>query len=172
MNLTAFGKTGLGGCIISNVSRRRLLTKTLLVMKLTTILMLVACLQVSAGGLSQKISLSVKNASLEKVLSEIEKQSGYSFWYRTELLKNADKITIDLRDANLDEALKKCFEKQSFDYVIIDHTIVIKLRDEQVYYDPPPPPAVIQVKGKVSTADGAPLSGVSVIIKNTNIKIT
>lgn len=126
--------------------------------------MLVTCLQVSAGGLSQKISLSVKNAPLEKVLSQIEKQSGYSFWYKTELLKNADKITIELKNASIEEALQKCFEKQSFDYAIIDHTIVLKLKKEEVFYSPPP---VTPVKGKVTTADGAPLNGVSVIVKNT-----
>lgn len=126
--------------------------------------MLVTCLQVSAGGLSQKISLSVKNAPLEKVLSQIEKQSGYSFWYKTELLKNADKITIELRNASIEETLQKCFEKQSFDYAIIDHTIVLKLKEEEVFYSPPP---VTPVKGKVTTPDGAPLNGVSVIVKNT-----
>ena len=128
--------------------------------------MLAAFLQVSAAGLSQKVSLTARNVPLEKVLSEIEKQTGYSFWYKTSLLKNADKITIELKDANLEDALKKCLEKQSFDYFIVDHTIVIKLKEETVYEAMPPPPPVV-IKGKVTTADGAPLAGVSVLIKNT-----
>jgi len=136
-------------------------------MKLTTILILIACMQVSAKGLSQKVSLSAKNAPLEKVLLQIEKQTGYSFWYKTELLKNADKITIELKNVNLEEALKKCLENQSFDYVIVDHTIVIKLKDDESFVLPEAPPPVIEIKGKVTTSDGTILSGVSVLIKNT-----
>lgn len=128
--------------------------------------MLAAFLQVSAAGLSQKVSLTAKNIPLEKVFSEIEKQTGYSFWYKTSLLKNTDKITIELKDANLEEALKKCLEKQSLDYFIVDHTIVIKLKEESIFEAMPPPPPVI-IKGKVTTTDGTPLSGVSVVLKNT-----
>ena len=51
-------------------------TKTFLVMKLTTFLLLVACMQVSAAGYGQRISISGQNLSLKKVFSEIQKQSG------------------------------------------------------------------------------------------------
>ena len=51
-----------------------------LVMKLTAILILSACLQVSATGLSQNISLSEKNVPLQKVFKQIHKQTGYQFF--------------------------------------------------------------------------------------------
>ena len=47
-------------------------SKTLLIMKLTAILLLATCLQVSATGYSQKISISEKNAPLEKVMLQIK----------------------------------------------------------------------------------------------------
>lgn len=168
MNLIAYRKTGRFGPALHSLTRSRLLSKTLLVMKLTTILILAALLQVSAKGFSQKISLKAKNAPLEKVLSEIEKQSGYSFWYRSSLLKNADKVSIELKGVNIDEALKKCINNQGFEYIIVDHTIIIKLPGEKTDYQaPPPPPPPVQVKGKVTAADGTPLIGVSVSVKNT-----
>ncbi|WP_235920974.1 TonB-dependent receptor [Foetidibacter luteolus] len=165
MNLTAYCKTGKPGFAIFSFAHNRLFTKMLLVMKLTTILMLATFLQVSAGAFSQKISLKAKNASLEQVFSEIEKQSGYSFWYKTSLLKKADKITVELKDVNIEEALKSCLDMQGFDYVIVDRTIIIKLKEEPAYYQAPPPP--VMVKGKVTAADGTALNSVSVMIKNT-----
>ena len=131
---------------------------------MTAFLLLAACLQVSAKGYSQKISLSVREASLEKVFKEIQRQSGYSFWYKTRQLNGAAKVTLDLKNASLEEALVKCFANQPFDYFIVEQTVVIRPRE-------PAPPAtpipLVIIKGKVTTAAGKPLSGVSVTVKAT-----
>jgi len=139
-------------------------TKTLLVMKMTAFLLLAACLQVSAGGYSQKITLSVREAPLEKVFKEIERQSGYSFWYPSRHLANAEKVTLQMRDVPLEDVLKKCFEHQPFDYVIVERTVVIRPRE--AVEEAPIPMATI--KGKVTTAAGKALSGVSVTVKATH----
>lgn len=55
--------------------------KVLLVMKLTTAILLMFLVQVSAKSYSQ-ITLNEQNASLEKVLNSIKKQTGYSFFLR------------------------------------------------------------------------------------------
>ena len=60
-------------------SSRKKLNQTLRIMKLTAILLLIACLQVSATGFSQMITLSEKNAPLVKVLEKNEQQSVYTF---------------------------------------------------------------------------------------------
>lgn len=162
MILTAYCKIGPGIRALSP----RLQTKTWLVMKMTAFFLLVACLQVSANGFSQKINLSIREAPLEKVFREIQKQSGYSFWYKTRQLSNAAKVTLDLKNVSLDEALKKCFENQPFDYFIVEQTIVVKPRE--------PSPATISpvmasiIRGKVTTATGKPLNGVTVAIKATH----
>jgi len=142
----------------------RLQTKTWLVMKMTAFLLLVACMQVTANGFSQKINLSIREGSLEKVFKEIQRQSGYSFWYKTHQLDKAPKVTLELKDAGLEEALKKCFESQPFEYVIVEKTVVIRPRDPVAPVDAAPR-AII--KGKVTTAAGKPLNGVSVTIKAT-----
>ncbi len=75
---------------------RRKLNQTLRIMKLTAILLLIACLQVSATGFSQKITLSEKNASLEKVLNKIEKQSGFTFAYTASMLRKAKRVSVNI----------------------------------------------------------------------------
>lgn len=142
-----------------------MLTKTILVMKLTAFLLLVACLQVSARGYSQKISLSARNTSLEKVLKEIEKQTGYSFWYKTELLQRSEKVSVVLKNVSLEDALKKCLENQPLNYAIVEQTIVLWKKEANNNVNAPP--SFVDIKGKVTTAEGQPLSGVSVIVKGT-----
>src|SRR5688572_20029223 len=88
---------------------RSRITKTLLIMKLTAIVLLATCLQVSAKGYAQKISLSEKNAPLEKVLLQIKKQSGYQLWYEDKLLQNARPVNISVKDVLLEDALKQIF---------------------------------------------------------------
>ena len=95
-------------------------------MKFTTILLLAACLQVSASGFSQTVTLSLKNASLQKVFKEINRQTGFQFFYKDVLLKQVGKINIEVKDAAIDEVLKQCFSNLSVTYDIADKTIVVK----------------------------------------------
>jgi len=164
MNLIAFCKIGPGKPAVPPTFPARFLTKTLLVMKITAFLILAACLHVSANGFSQKITLSVREVPLEKVFKEIQKQSGYSFWYKTQQIDKTVRVTLNFRDASLQEVLAKCFENQPYDYVIVEQTVVIRPR-EPAPADEVNPLAII--KGKVTTAAGKPLGGVSVTVKAT-----
>src|ERR1035437_734423 len=106
--------------------KRKLFTKIVLVMKLTALLLVVACLQVSAEGFSQKISLSEKDASLSKIFEKIEKQSGYTFAYTARVIREAKAVSINVSNASLDDVLRQCFQGQPFTYSIIEKTIVVK----------------------------------------------
>ncbi len=143
------------------------LRRALLVMKLTTILLIVTMLRVSATGFAQSVSLSEKNVRLESVFKKIEKQTGYYFWYENKALKEARKVTVQLQNATLEEALDKCLAGMPFDYTIIEKTIVIKTkrsgRTQQQQNIPPP----IEVRGKVLDETGAPLQGATVKLKGS-----
>src|SRR5689334_9586316 len=64
------------------------------VMKLTTIFLLAACLQLSAKGVSQTVSITVKDVPLLTVLKEIKKQTGYFYLADNEWLQKAKTVTI------------------------------------------------------------------------------
>ncbi len=144
--------------------------RALLVMKLTTILLTVTILQASATGFAQSVSISEKNARLVSVFKKIEKQTGYYFWYENRTIKDIKKISIELRNASLQEALNKCFADLSLDYLIIEKTIVVKSKSlpesRQQSPDIPPPP--IEVRGKVLDENGTPLPGASIKLKNAS----
>lgn len=149
---------------------RRVLTKTLLIMKLTAILILVACLEVSAKGYSQ-ITLSEKNAPLTKVFKEIQKQSGYDFVYTYELVEQAGNISVMLQNVTLQQALDECLRGKPLTYTISDNTVVIKIKnDNQEHVLTPqsnPPPG--EVRGRIVDDNNEPLLGATVKVKGGNI---
>ena len=143
-------------------------TKTLLIMKLTAILLLATCLQVSAKGYAQKISLSEKSAPLEKVIQQIKKQSGYQFWYEDKLLQKARPVTISVQNVMLEEALKQVFTGQPFTYEIIGKTIAVKEKEApamttQHVLEKIPPPA--DITGRILNEQGEPLVGATVTLQ-------
>ena len=148
----------------------------LLMMKLTVFLLLAAFLQVSAGGYSQTISISLKRVSIEKVFQEIEKQSEYRFFYNEKLLKNSKKITLDIKNSSLKNVLDVCFKDQPFSYVIDESQIIIKQKElivvVEVVKAQPLLVTTTEIKGKVVDEKGEPLEGATVKIKNTNKSTT
>ena len=84
-----------------------MLAQMLRVMKLTAILLTAAALQVSAGGFAQKLTLDLHDVRLEKVFKEIRKQTGYVFFYEKGILQKADRISLQVKDAGIEEALNK-----------------------------------------------------------------
>ena len=81
--------------------------KALLIMKLTTLIILAACLQTSARSLAQDITLSEKKAPLEKVLKEIKRQSGYAVVYQDQLLQKSNPVDIAVKRVPLEQALDR-----------------------------------------------------------------
>ena len=149
-------------------SNRGTLTKTLRIMKIAAILLLAASLQLSAKGFSQKITLSEKNSPLEKIFEKIEKQSGFTFAYTGTLLSKAKKVSIEISNASLEQALILCFNNQPFTYAIIEKTIVIKPKEEEPELELAVSPVEKEIKGIVTDENGKPLPEASVKVKGTD----
>ncbi len=143
--------------------------KSLLVVKMTAVLLILQCFQVSARIYAQQITLKEQNVSLESVFSQIEKQSDYYFIYRNEWLRDAKELNIDLKDATIDEAMKSILSKQLLTYSIINKNIVVRRISDKGAVDK----HLLEVKdihitGTVTdSATGEPLPGVSIRIKGS-----
>lgn len=145
-------------------------SKILRIMKLTSAFLLAACLQVSASGSSQSLTLSEKKASLQKLFREINRQAGFQFFYKDELLNQAGKVDINVKNASLKEVLDICLHHLPVTYTIIDKTIVVKEKlptATPVETKETPPPPVNEIKGVVKDEKGAPFARVSVVIAGT-----
>ena len=135
--------------------------------KLTAIFILIACLQVSARTNAQRLSISLKNSSLEKLFSEIEQKTSYVFIYDAAILKGTRPVTVEVRDAAVEDILRASFKGQALDFSIRDKTIFVK--KEEVKAVQVMPVAVgdgaNSVSGVVRSETGTPLAGASVMIK-------
>jgi TonB-linked SusC/RagA family outer membrane protein len=155
-------------CKVHFINIGQATAKTLMIMKLTVILLTAFCLQVSARGYTQGITLSEKEATLKKVINEISKQSGYNVFYNQDALLQSKKVTIDVINISLKDALELCFKDQPLTYTITGKTIIVKLKEEpttkeEINIIPP-----IDVKGKITNELDEPVAGASVRIKGTN----
>ncbi|MGC4234703.1 MAG: TonB-dependent receptor [Niabella sp.] len=138
-------------------------------MKLTTIILLLACLSASAKSYSQKVSLSERNVRLEKVFKKIEDQTRYQFLYTDEILKPCSLVNIKLKNVSLQKALDELLNDQPLSYAIIENTIIIKPKElpkpkaaKEVFIE-----VNHEVKGRITGEGGQPLSGVSIKIRGT-----
>lgn len=148
--------------------RRALSSNLFKTMKLAVALIILGCLQISAKGYSQSITLNINAASLDKVFAAIEKQSDYHFFYKYNDLKLANPVTVQVANASLEETLKQCFKNEPLSYSIEQKTIIV------VKKEPVPvtaPAAKIKVTGQVKDENGGTLPGVTISIKGTNTAV-
>jgi TonB-linked SusC/RagA family outer membrane protein len=143
-------------------TRKFLPAKIVTVMKLTTFLLLVACLQISAKGVSQQISISEKKAPLKKVLRQIARQAGISIVYDENLLASANPVTIDVKNASVQQVLDICLDNQPFAYSVDGARIIVK----SLPATRPAADTTISVTGRVTDDKGEPVPGVSVRVKD------
>lgn len=158
------------------VRKRRLAkSKTILVMKLTAILLLLGCLHLSAAGIAQKVSLSQENVPIKKVFAQIKKQTGYVFFYNARILQNTSPVTIIVRDMDMKEVLDQCFKDQPLTYRIVNKTIVIseKTRAEVISVILDTIPRQITVTGNIiDDSTHLPIAGANIIVKGAKGGVT
>ena len=148
--------------------KRKGIIKTLSIFKMTLLFTLFFT-EVMAEKTEQKVTLHIKNAPLETVFELIEKQTGYSFFYKSDLLKKGLPVTIDLKEVPLTEALDQCFSQQPFTYSIQGNIIAIKPKQNAL----PIRASIVMedalVKGTITNAETKePLIKATISEKGTN----
>ncbi|HRE52992.1 MAG TPA: carboxypeptidase-like regulatory domain-containing protein, partial [Flavitalea sp.] len=139
-------------------------------MNFVAVLLLAVCLQVGVKGFSQKVTLSGKSETLIKVFQKIKKQTGYGFFFDESWLQLSAKVTIRVKEVPLRTALDICFKDQPLTYSIVGNTVVVELKQEsatETRMEAGRSPLLIDISGKVTDAEGNPLSGASVKLKGT-----
>ncbi|QEH43239.1 SusC/RagA family TonB-linked outer membrane protein [Chitinophaga sp. XS-30] len=145
--------------------------KIVLVMRLTTVL-LIACMQVSASGFGQQITINQKNASLASVLKAIRKQSQYDFFYDGRIIPKGKFIDVNLKNADIDEALRSVLEGISLTYTINGKIVTIIRKTPAEAADSGQVAELIEVRGKVVDENGKPMSGASVFERGSRSRTT
>ncbi|WP_209282341.1 TonB-dependent receptor [Flavobacterium sp. XN-5] len=134
-------------------------------MKLSVVLLFVACFQVSAAVFSQTVTLSSKSIPLKKVFEEINKQTGYDFFIKDALLKQVGNVSVNVKDATVSALLHQCLDNTNLKFYISNNTVTVNSKPVKISGS-----AVQQiVTGKVVDETGFPLAGVTVGVKGSPI---
>jgi TonB-linked SusC/RagA family outer membrane protein len=142
-------------------------SQTVKAMRLISILLFITSFHLNARGLTQTISISVKNAPLEEVFKLIEKQSDYVFLFEKDLLAKSKKITINV-SGQLFDILDLCFKDQPCTYKLTGKIITLSLRNDHKT-EIGPKILLIDLKGRVVNSEGEPIQGATVLVKGKEI---
>src|SRR5690606_29409336 len=110
---------------------------------------------------SQRITLNVRNSTLETVLDNIQTQTGYLVLYNNESVRHVGKIHANFRDLDLDDAMRTILNGLPLTYAIEEEVILIKPaplppgRPRQMAYRQE------TISGRVMSETGEPLEAVS-----------
>lgn len=138
------------------------------------ILLFSLSVRVHAGEPRQDITLSLREATLDKVFKEIRKQTGYSFVYTETEIQRANKVTIQVSNSSLDNVLSLCFRNQPLTYTIVDKIVVVKPKAEKpaaiaVVNSLAGDPKKITMRGRVLNEKGEPLAGATITVRRTDM---
>ncbi len=164
----------LGGVLNQQLTCFTKIRMAVRIMKLIAILLLGGCLQLSARGIGQTITISVTDAPLEKVFQVIEKQTDYVFFVKTELLKLAKSVTLKVANLPLQQVLDLCFKDQPLKYSINGKIITIAPKNIKTDKDGKTTKVeesnfLINVTGEVTDPNGNPLEGATVRVKESSL---
>src|SRR5687768_12833768 len=96
-----------------------------IVAKFNIILLCIFSFQSSAGINAQdNINLSLQNVGLAKVFKAIEDQGKYRFVYKNEIIPASNEISIEVRNASLEDVMGIVLEKTSLTYRKINNNLV------------------------------------------------
>lgn len=137
-------------------------------MKLFIFTFLLTATQVHAtGAVGQNFSANLKNAEIKRVLTVIERRSDFRFMYNYDLKGLDRKVNFNVQNISVTDALNQLLSGTSLTYRKVSNNLIAIFAENDA--------AAIKeiiVTGQVLDDSGAPVAGVSVIVKGTSMGTT
>lgn len=155
-----------------------------ILMRLNIVLLLLGILlsQANARSLGQEITLNRKNTSLSSLLRDIEKQSGYTFFYNKNDINTNKRFNLAVYKMPLRTVLENILKQGNLTYDFFDNTIVIKKspslangnKKPQATVQESRPASQVQqmVRGTIVDGEGNGIVGASIRLKSDARKAT
>lgn len=116
----------------------------------------------ASAQIRDKVTVNLKDASIQQFFQEIEKQTAYHFSYRETEIVGKSHVTVNVKSKSLKELLDAQLSQRGLSYAIVNNTIVVKVKsvgmiaEVQKNFD---------LHGQINDNDGAPVIGAGIIIK-------
>ncbi|MBB6271882.1 TonB-linked SusC/RagA family outer membrane protein [Pedobacter cryoconitis] len=142
-------------------------------MKITTFILIVSLMQVSAASFGQRVTLKKRGITLEDIIFEIRNQTGYDVLIGTNKFHTSQKIDANFQQSQLSDVMDQIVKVSGLSYTIDGRTIVIKEKESSILDRLSERFANIDVHGQVIDAsDGKPLQGASITVVGSKISVT
>ena len=92
-------------------------------MKLTFLFLVISLLTFTAEASAQKVSISLNNVKVEKILSTITKQTGLSVAYSKQIVNLDRRMSIQVEDTDVAQVLEKLVADTNLSYEIKNNKI-------------------------------------------------
>jgi TonB-dependent starch-binding outer membrane protein SusC len=136
--------------------------KLLLIMKLSTLLLILSTLQLSAIGLGQDAALKLdfQTGTLSDLIQAIETQSDYRIFYKTDQVDVHKNLNLASMDGTVASVLHDALEGTNISYQVLDRLIVLTTMSASTQQ--------LKVTGTVTdAATNEPLPGVNILVEGT-----
>lgn len=130
-------------------------------------LLLLCFMNVCAKTEAQTLSLQLKNATLQEVFRNLEKQSDYRFLYPDRIV-NQKVVEINMSGVSIQEILNYCLANTSLAYEIDGNLVIIR---QTIVADTIQAKEQVKIKGVVKDSRGEALPGVTVVIEGTTVGV-
>ena len=135
-------------------------------MKLTFLFLVISLLTFTAEASAQRVSMSLNNVKVEKVLSAITKQTGLSVAYSKQIVNLDRKVSIQVEDADVASVLEKLVTNTNLNYEIKNNKIYLFEKQTETVISSTLQQKK-QIKGTVTDENGEPIIGANVVEKGT-----
>lgn len=146
------------------------LSKIPLIMRISIVLLFVFAFHMNAEhsySQSEKISLDIKNSSIEKVLQTIEEKSDYYFLYSNRLIDVDRTVSVNVENAAISSVLNRLFASNEVEYDVKGSQIILSPKEIANIT------AELQentktITGTIVDSYGEPIIGANIIETGTN----
>lgn len=155
-----------------------LFQKIPIAMRMTLLLLFVLTFQLQAEHIysqETKISLNLKNSTVEKVLQTIEEKSDYYFLYNNRLIDVDRKVSVRVRNTAISDVLDELFESENVEYEVKESQII--LSPKEMYGQISAVINAVQqqkknITGTIVDAAGEPVIGATIVVHGDESKGT
>ena len=135
-----------------------------------TIVALFTCIYtlfaVEANSQNAKISILANGLSVQKVISEIEKQTDYLFVYDKNDVNVSRKVSLSANNESVSEVLNRIFEGTGVTYKVVGKNITL-IRENVVFNNMDLQQTLKKIRGVVLDHNGEPIIGANIVEKET-----
>jgi TonB-dependent starch-binding outer membrane protein SusC len=146
-------------------------TKFILIMKISFLLFIFGMLDVIANptySQSTKVTLNMKDVTIESVLNEIEKNSEFYFFFNQKLIDVSRKVDVEVTNKPIKDILAGIFKDANVDYVVMDRQVILSPKEMSKSLVELQQQQAIKVTGTITDlSTGEPIPGVNIQVEGS-----